>query len=140
MRLFYLYMIKIFGILATINLLIYPSISVSDDLSNVANKLFNAYEYDDKLNNYLKSFFSFKNSKKKISSKSKNNSKRDINRAKTNYLKIKSQKKIIYNFGNGQSLQINPSDINDKIIYNWTPNSYFEINGKNFSYGIKLDF
>ena len=140
MKLLHLDIIKIFGIFGTINLLIYPSIAISDNLSNVANKLFNAYEYDDKINNYLKTYFSFESSKNNISSKTKHNFKRSNNKAKKNYLKIKSQKKMIYNFGDGQSLQINPSDINGKIIYKWTPNSYFEINDRNFSYGIKFYF
>ena len=31
----------------------------ADDIEKFASKLFNHYEYDDKITNYLKSFFSF---------------------------------------------------------------------------------
>ncbi|MDC1375730.1 hypothetical protein N8311_01385 [bacterium] len=131
-----IYIVKLF---LTINLLIYPSFAISDNLGNVANKLFNAYEYDDKINRYLKSFFSFKVSKERTSNKIKKNIKNNHQISKHS-LKIKSNKKIIYNFGNGQSLQMNPSNIDNKIIYNWTPNSYFEIKNDSLLYGIKLDF
>lgn len=55
-------------------------------------------------------------------------------------IKIKSKNKLIYGFGNGQSLQINPSNINNKITYHRTPFSYFEIKRDSVLYGFKLDF
>ena len=36
-----------------------PNVSLGDDIEKFANKLFHHYEYDDKINKYLKSFFSF---------------------------------------------------------------------------------
>ena len=47
---------------------------------------------------------------------------------------------MIYNFGDGQSLQMNPSNIDDKIIYNRTPFSYFELKKDSILYGINIDF
>ena len=140
MKVFYFFVIIIFNIFITINILLYPSIAISDDPGNFANKLFNHYEYDDKINNYLKSLFSFKNSKDSRLLKTKKNfSKNNTNDSK-NSLKFKSKNKAIYSFGNGQSLQIDPSNINSKIIYNKTPNSYFEIRKNSLFYNIKLDF
>ena len=43
--------------------LINPSVVFGDDIEKFANKLFNHYEYDEKINKYLKSFFSFVNPK-----------------------------------------------------------------------------
>ena len=54
--------------------------------------------------------------------------------------KIKSKNKMIYSFGDGQSLQMNPSNIADKIIYNQTPFSYFEFKKDSILYGINIDF
>jgi hypothetical protein len=54
--------------------------------------------------------------------------------------KIKSKNKAVFSFGNGQSLQINPTNIDSQIIYNTTPFSYFNISKDTIYYGIKLDF
>ena len=61
----YLLRINLNRVFVIVSLLIYPSVASSDNIGNFANKLFNHYEYDDKINNYLKSIFSFGNSKKK---------------------------------------------------------------------------
>ena len=54
----------------------------ADDIEKFASKLFNHYEYDDKITNYLKSFFSFgKNGVK-------NSPNGTINNPKTNLKKI----------------------------------------------------
>mgnify|MGYP006248213457 FL=1 len=47
---------------------------------------------------------------------------------------------MIYSFGDGQSLQINPSNIADKIIYNQSPFSYFEFKKDSILYGVNIDF
>ena len=60
----YLLRINLNRVFVIVSLLIYPSVASSDNIGNFANKLFNHYEYDDKINNYLKSIFSFGNSKK----------------------------------------------------------------------------
>ena len=39
------------------------SVVFSNDIEKFANKLFNHYEYDNKINKYLKSFFSFEDPK-----------------------------------------------------------------------------
>ena len=134
MKVFYFFVVMLF------NILLYPSIAISDDLGNFANKIFNHYEYADKINNYLKSLFSFKNSKdRKLLKTKKNFSKNNTNVSKSSF-KFKSKNKAIYSFGNGQSLQINPSKINKKITYHRTPFSFFEIKKDSLIYGIKLDF
>ena len=38
-----------------------PKDTFADDIEKFANKLFNHYQYDDKITNYLKSIFSFDN-------------------------------------------------------------------------------
>ena len=112
----------------------------ADDIEKFANKLYSHYEYDDKITNYLKSFFSSSNSKESKILNSKQNFSR-ANTKNSNYsLKVKSKNKLIYSFSNGQSLQINPSNIKDKIIYNKTPNSYFEIKTNSVSYQLRVDF
>ena len=65
---------------------------------------------------------------------------KDTSKISKHSLKIKSKNKLIYGFGNGQSLQINPSNINNKITYHRTPFSYFEIKRDSVLYGFKLDF
>ena len=51
----------------------------ADDIEKFASKLFNHYEYDDKITNYLKSFFSFgKNDVKKSSNGTINNPKTNL--------------------------------------------------------------
>ena len=121
-------------------MLIYPSVAISDDIGGFANKLFNHYEYDDKLNNYLKSFFSFGNKKNNKSSKTQHKFSKSSTKVSKQSFKIKSKNKAIYSFGNGQSLQVNPTNIDSKILYNNTPFSYFEIKKDSLFYGIKLDF
>ena len=83
----------------------------ADDIEKFASKLFNHYEYDDKISNYLKSFFSFgKNGNKNSSNGTVNNPKSNLKKQKSS-IKLKSKNKLTYNFENGQSLQINPSNI-----------------------------
>ena len=131
---------KLVSILIIVNLMIYPSVAISDDIGRFANKLFNHYGYDDKINNYLKSFLSFGNKKNNKSPKTEHGlSKSKIKISKQSF-KIKSKNKAIYSFGNGQSLQINPTNIDNQIVYNTTPFSYFKINKDTIFYGIKLDF
>ena len=131
---------KLVSLLILTKLMLYPSVAVSNDIGGFANKLFNHYEYDDKINKYLKSFFSFGSKKNNKSSKTQNDLSKSITKISKPSFKIKSKNKAVYSFGNGQSLQINPSNIDSQIIYNTTPFSYFTINKDNISYGIKLDF
>ncbi len=130
---------KLISLLIIVKLTIYPSVAISDDIGGFANKLFNHYEYDDKINNYLKSFFSFGNKNNKSPKIQHGLSKSSTKISKQSF-KIKSKNKAIYSFGNGQSLQLNPLNIDSQIIYNTTPFSYFEINKESIFYGIKLDF
>ena len=117
-----------------------PSVVFGNDIEKFASKLFNHYEYDDKINKYLKSFFSFGNPKaNKPLETNKGYSNSDSKSSKHTF-KIKSKNKMIYSFGNGQSFQINPSKINDKIIYNNSPFSYFEFKKDSVLYGIIIDF
>jgi len=133
-------LMKLISVLIILKLLIYPSVAISDDIGEFANKLFNHYEYDDKINNYLKSFFSFGNIKNNNSSKIQHSFSKSSTKILKQSLKIKSKNKAIYSFGNGQSLQVNPTKIDSKILYNTTPFSYFEIKKDSLFYGIKLDF
>ena len=121
-------------------ILLISSCSTKMDIEKFANKLFNHYEYDDKINKYLKSFFSFGNSKSKTWLETKQNIPSNNTQTIHHSFKIKSKKKMIYSFGDGQSLQMNPSNIQDKIIYNQTPFSYFEFKKDSILYGIKIDF
>ena len=112
----------------------------ADDIEKFASKLFNHYEYDDKITNYLKSFFSFgKNGVKNSSNVTINNSKTNLKKQKSS-IKLKSKNKLIYNFENGESVQINPSKLGEKIIYNNSQFTFFEIKKDSILYGIKLDF
>ena len=120
--------------------LINPSLVFGNDIEKFANKLFNHYEYDDKINKYLKSFFSFGNSKSKTSLETKKNFSSSNIQSTKHTFKIKSKNKMIYSFGNGQSFQMNPSKVNDKIIYNNSPFSYFEFKKDSVLYGINIDF
>jgi len=131
---------KLISVLIILKLLIYPSVAISDEIGGFANKLFNHYEYDDKINNYLKSFFSFGNKKNNKLSKTQYSSAQSSTKISKQSFKIKSKNKAIYSFGNGQSLQLNPINIESKILYNTTPYSYFEIKKDSIFYGIKLDF
>ena len=131
---------KLVSLLIIAKLMFYPSVAIADDIGGFANKLFNHYEYDDKINNCLKSFFSFGSKKNNKSSNTQHDLSKSITKISKPSFKIKSKNKAIYSFGNGQSLQINPININNQIIYNTTPFSYFTINKDTIFYGIKLDF
>ena len=131
---------KLVSLLILTKLMLYPSVAVSNDIGGFANKLFNHYEYDDKINNYLKSLFSFGSKKNNKSSKTQNDLSKSITKISKPSFKIKSKNKAVYNFGNGQSLQINPTNIDSQIIYNISPFSYFNMNKDTIFYGIKLDF
>ena len=112
----------------------------ADDIEKFASKLFNHYEYDDKITNYLKSFFSFgKNGIKNFSNGTINNPKTNLKKQKSS-IKLKSKNKLTYNFENGQSIQINPSNLGEKIIYNSSQFTFFEIKKDSVSYGINIDF
>ena len=112
----------------------------ADDIEKFATKLFNYYEYDDKITNYLKSFFSFGNDGVKSSYINTINNPKTKQKKQKSSIKIKSKNKITYNFENGQSVQINPSNIGEKIIYNSSKFTYFEIKKDSISYGINIDF
>ncbi len=112
----------------------------ADDIEKFASKLFNHYEYDDKITNYLKSFFSFgKNGVKNSSNGTFNNPKNNLKKQKSS-IKLKSKNKLTYYFENGQSVQINPSNLGEKIIYNNSQFTFFEIKKDYVSYGINIDF
>ena len=112
----------------------------ADDIEKFASRLFNHYEYDDKITNYLKSFFSFaENGVKKSSNGTINNSKTNLKKQNSS-IKLKSKNKLTYNFENGQSVQINPSNLGEKIIYNSSQFTFFEIKKDSVSYGINIDF
>ena len=112
----------------------------ADDIEKFASKLFNHYEYDDKITNYLKSFFSFsKNGVKNSYNDSINNPSTNLKKRKSS-IKLKSKNKLTYNFGNGQSVQINPSNLEEKIVYNSSQFTFFEIKKDSISYGINIDF
>ena len=112
----------------------------ADDIEKLASRLFNHYGYDDKITNSLKSFFAFGNNGIKSSSVNTINNPKTIPKKQKSSIKIKSKNKITYNFKNGQSVQINPSNIGEKIIYNNSPFTYFEIKKDSISYGIDIDF
>ena len=112
----------------------------ADDIEKFASKLFNHYEYDDKITNYLKSFFSFGNNDVKKSSKGTINNPKTNLKKQNSSIKLKSKNKLTYNFENGQSVQINPSNLGEKIIYNSSQFTFFEIKKDSVSYGINIDF
>ena len=112
----------------------------ANDVEKFASKLLNHYEYDDKITNYLKSIFSFGiNDFKKSSKGTINNPKTNLKKQNAS-IKLKSKNKLTYNFENGQSVQINPSNLGEKIIYNNSQFSFFEIKKDSIMYGINLDF
>ena len=112
----------------------------ADDIEKFASKLFNHYGYDDKITNYLKSLFSFgENGIKNSSNGTINNPKTNLKKQKSS-LKLKSKNKLTYNFENGQSIQINPSNLGEKIIYNSSRFTFLEIKKDSVSYGINIDF
>ena len=112
----------------------------ADDIDKFASKLFNHYGYEDKITNSLKSFFAFGNNGIKSSSVNTINNPKTIPKKQKSSIKIKSKNKITYNFKNGQSVQINPSSIGERIIYNNSPFTYFEIKKDSILYGIDIDF
>ena len=112
----------------------------ADDIEKFAFKLFNHYEYDDKITNYLKSFFSFGSNDVKESSKGTINNPKTNLKKQNSSIKLKSKNKLIYNFENGRSVQINPSNLGEKIIYNSSQFSFFEIKKDSVSFGISIDF
>ena len=112
----------------------------ADDIEKFASKLYRHYEYDDKITDYLKSFFSFgENGDKNSPISTNNNPKINLKKQKSS-IKLKSKNKLTYNFENGQSVQINPSNLGEKIIYNSSKLTFFEIKKDSISYGINLDF
>ena len=117
-----------------------PSVVFGNDIEKFANKLFNHYEYDDKINKYLRSFFSFGNPKANKSLDTKSGYSNSDTKSSKHTFKIKSKNKMIYSFGNGQSFQINPSKVNDKIIFNNSEFSYFELKKDSIYYGINFKF
>ena len=112
----------------------------ADDIEKFVTKLFNHYEYDEKITNSLKSFFSFGNKGNKSSYVNTINSSKTKPKKQKSSIKIKSKNKITYNFENGKSVQINPSNIAEKIIYYSSPFTYFEIKKDAISYGINIKF
>ena len=112
----------------------------ADDIEKFASRLFNHYEYDDKITNYLKSFFSFGSNDVKETSKGTINNPKTNLKKQNSSIKLKSKNKLTYNFENGQSVQINPSNLGEKIIYNSSQFSFFEIKKDSVSYGIRIDF
>ena len=112
----------------------------ADDIEKFASKLFNHYEYDDKITNYLKSFFSFGNNDVEKSSKGTINNPKTNLKKQNSSIKLKSKNKLTYNFENGQSVQINPSNLGEKIVYNSSQFTFFEIKKNSVSYGINIDF
>jgi hypothetical protein len=138
---------KFFIFIILLNLLVNTSVLKADELSKSAEKLFNHYGYDDRINNYIKSLFSFGNSdkNKKITSVCDNSINKCTNSINTNNsykssLKFKSKNKLIYSFSNGQSIQINPSNFDNEIIYKSNSLSYFKIDKDTVYYGINFDF
>ena len=117
-----------------------PFVVFGNDIEKFANKLFNHYEYDDKINKYLKSFFSFGNPKANKSLETKHGYSNSDTKSSKHTFKIKSKNKMIYSFGNGQSFQMNPSKVNKKIIYKNSPFSYFDLKKDSVLYGINIDF
>ena len=134
--------IKIFFVVIVISVITVSNSKnvFADDIEKFATRLFNHYEYDDKITNYLKSFFSFgKNDFKKSSNGTTNNPKTNIKKQNSS-IKLKSKNKLTYNFENGQSVQINPSNLGEKSIYNNSKFTFFEIKKNYVSYGINIDF
>ena len=127
-------------ILISVSAVSYSKNIFADDIEKFASKLFNHYEYDDKITNSMKSFFSFGNNYIKSSSVNTINNPKSTPKKQKSFIKIKSKNKITYNFENGQSVQINPSNIGEKIIFNNSPFTYFEIKKDTISYRIDIDF
>ena len=132
--------LKLLKFIIVITFLLNPCVVLGNDIEKFANKLFNHYEYDDKINKYLKSFFAFGNPKATTSLETKKGHSNSDTKSSKHTFKIKSKNKMIYSFGNGQSFQMNPSNIDDKIIYNRTPFSYFEFKKDSILYGVNINF
>ena len=90
----------------------------ADDIEKFAPKLLNHYEYEDKITNYLKIFFSFGNNGVKNSTNGTINNQKTNLKKQMSSIKFKSKNKLTYNFENGQSVRINPSNLGENIIYN----------------------
>ena len=131
---------KLFKFIVVAFFLTNTSVVFGNDIEKFASKLFNHYQYDDKINKYLKSFFSFGSPKANKSLETKNGYSNNDTKSSKHTFKIKSKNKMIYSFGNGQSFQMNPSKFNDKIIYNNSPFSYFEFKKDSVLYRINIDF
>ena len=112
----------------------------ADDIEKFASKLFHHYEYDDKITNYLTSFFSVNNDDLKNSPINTINNQKITHKKRKSSIKIKSKNKLTYHFKNGQSVQINPSNIEEKIIFKSSPFTYLEIKKDSFLYKINVDF
>jgi hypothetical protein len=126
-------------------LISFSTVSISknvfaDDIEKFASRLINHYEYDDKITNYLKSFFSFGKNDVKKSSKGLISNPNNKLKKQNSSVKLNSINKLTYNFENGQSVQINPSNLGEKIIYNSSQFTFFEIKKDSVSYGINIDF
>ena len=79
---------KLVSVLLIVKLMIYPSVAISDNIGGFANKLFNHYGYDDKINNYFKSFFFFENKKNNKSSKTQHGLLKSVLKFQNNLLKL----------------------------------------------------
>ena len=112
----------------------------ADDIEKFASRLFNHYEYDDKITNSLKSFFSFGNNDIESFPVNTINNPKSTPLKQKSSIKLKSKNKLTYNFENGESVQINPSNLGEKIIYNNSQFTFFEIKKDSILYGINLDF
>ena len=88
----------------------------------------------------MKSFFAFGNNDTKNSSVNTINDPETTPKKQKSSIKLKSKNKLTYNFENGQSVQINPSNLGEKIIYNSSQFTFFEIKKDSILYGINLDF
>ena len=113
---------------------------LADDIESFANKLFNHYEYDDKVKDYFKSLFSSSSNNIKNSSQNSINNLNVTSKRKKSYIKIKSKNKLIYKFKNGHSIQMNPTNIREKIIYKTSKISYLEFKENSVFYGVNFDF
>ena len=66
-----------------------------------------------------------KNGVKSSSNGTFNNSKTNLKKQKSS-IKLKSKNKLTYNFENGESVQINPSNLGEKMIYNNSKFTFIE--------------
>ena len=133
---------RIFFLIILISISIFNNTKVllADDIEKFANKLFNHYEYDDKVKNYFKLFFASSSNDIKNSSQNSINNLKVTSNKKKSYIKIKSKNKLIYKFKSGHSIQMNPTDISEKIIYKTSKISYLEFKENSVFYGVNFDF